>query len=353
MAETAGEKTEQPTTQRIKKAREKGNVVNSQEFLSAASLVALTGAAILYGPNVTRWAMQEMSQGFSCNYIPMTSTKSFIAFFNAKIINVIFLTAPFFLILMTVGIASCLAVSGKNFSVKALAWKLENINPVNGLKNLFSATSMMKMIFSIIKLIFVGLIVYIYLRGKIHELASYQWLWSQDILRAICSLILGVVIRLCIALTIIGLADLIYQKYVYIKKLKMTKQEVKDERRNQESPPEVQRRIRQKQFELSMRRMLQDVPDANVVLVNPTHVAVALKYNPEEMTAPVVVAKGGDNMCEKIKEVARAYGVPIIRRPALARNVYAEVDLGEPIPDSLFVAVAEILALVFRLKHAR
>ena len=123
--------------------------------------------------------------------------------------------------------------------------------------------------------------------------------------------------------------------------------------RSTQGPPEAQRRIRQLQFEATMRRMLQDVPKANVVLVNPTHVAVALQYDPKKMHAPIVVAKGADNLSEKIKEVARAYGVPIIRRPAIARELYATVDLGRPIPESLFVAVAEVLALIHRLKHQR
>jgi flagellar biosynthetic protein FlhB len=133
----------------------------------------------------------------------------------------------------------------------------------------------------------------------------------------------------------------------------MTKQEIKDEKRQEDTPPEVKRKLRQKQFELAMRRMLQDVPKANVVLVNPTHVAVALQYDGDTMPAPQVVAKGGDYVCEKIKEVARAYGVPIIRRPELARNLYARVDIGQLIPDTLFVAVAEVLALIYRLRHNR
>jgi flagellar biosynthetic protein FlhB len=133
----------------------------------------------------------------------------------------------------------------------------------------------------------------------------------------------------------------------------MTKQEVKEETKDSESPQEVQKKIRQKQFEFAMRRMMQEVPKANVVIVNPTHVAVALRYDSTTMPAPVVVAKGTESTCEKIKEIARAYGVPIIRRPAIAREIYAKVDLGGLIPGDLFVAVAEILALVYRLKNRR
>ena len=152
---------------------------------------------------------------------------------------------------------------------------------------------------------------------------------------------------------VIGAVDLFYHKWKYIENLKMTKQEVRDEHRDTEGAPEVKSRIRRKQYEAAMRRMLQDVPKADVVLVNPTHVAVALRYDSTKMRAPVVVAKGGDHMCEKIKDIARSYGVPIIRRPSLARELFATVKLGKPIPDTLFVAVAEVLALVYRLRKSR
>ena len=132
----------------------------------------------------------------------------------------------------------------------------------------------------------------------------------------------------------------------------MTKQEVKEEQRDTEGAPEIKSKHRQKQYQAAMQRMLQDVPTANIVLVNPTHVAVALRYEPETMQTPIVVAKGGDHLCEKIKDIARAYGVPIIRRPALARNLFSTVELNEPIPDDLYIAVAEVLALVYRLKHS-
>ena len=214
-------------------------------------------------------------------------------------------------------------------------------------------SSLVKLLLSIIKIVFVALIVSTYIRGKMETLATYQWAWSTEILKVISYLIVGAAIRLCLGLLIIGFIDLAYQKYKYIKNLMMTKQEVKDELKNQEGPPEIKRHIRQKQFEAAMRRMIQDVPKAKVVLVNPTHVAVALQYEPDTMHAPVVIAKGGDHVCEKIKEVARAYGIPIIRRPELARRIFSTVKLGKAIPEELFVAVAEVMALIYRLKRAR
>jgi flagellar biosynthetic protein FlhB len=349
----AGEKTEKPTAKRLFKARSEGNVPASQELLSAAALIALTLITIAMGPKVVQWAMLEIKEGFSCRYSHIAGPQVFLSFVNDKIAGVMMITAPFFLALMLAGVGTSVAVSGRNFSAKALRWKFDAINPSKGLKQLLSATSLVKLITSVVKMAFIGLIVYLYLRSRLESLATFQWASLSQLLPAISGLILGLLKRVCIGFLIIGFIDLIYQKWKYIDNLKMTKQEVKDERRSMDSPPEVKKRLRQKQFEFAMRRMLQDVPKADVVLVNPTHVAVALQYDADKMPAPVVVAKGADHVSEKIREVARAYGVPIIRRPALARNLFATVDIGKVIPDSLFVAVAELLALIYRLRRSR
>jgi flagellar biosynthetic protein FlhB len=255
------------------------------------------------------------------------------------------------MILMFAGVGGSLIVSGLNFSPKALKWKLNQINPVTGFKNLFSAESLVKLGMSVVKLLFIALIVWWYLKDKVPVLARLQWAQPDQILNSIGEIIFGVVIRIVIGLMIVGVIDLLYRRWQYIKKLKMSKQEVKDEHRDTDGAPEIKSKIRQKQMQAAMQRMLQDVPKANVVLVNPTHVAVALHYEPNTMKAPVMLAKGGDYMCEKIKEIARAHGVPIIRRPALARELYGTVKIGHTIPESLFTAVAEVLALLYRIRH--
>ena len=346
-------KTQQPTAKRLSKARSQGSVPTSQEMISAVSLIVLTMITIPMGPKVVQWAMLEIKQGFSCNYSHMASAQAFLSFTNEKIISVLMIMAPFFIALMIAGVTANIAISGRTFSLQTLKWNFKLINPSTGLKKLFSLTSLVKLGISVAKIIFIGLIVYVYLRDKIELLATFQWASSSQLLAVVAELILGVLKRLCIGLLILGLIDLIYQKWKYTDRLKMTRQEVKDERKDADTPPEVKRRLRQKQFEFAMRRMLQDVPKANVVLVNPRHVAVALQYDADTMPAPMVIAKGAEHVCEKIKEVARAYGVPIIRRPALARNLFATVDIGQVIPDSLFVAVAEVLALIYRLRHTR
>ena len=346
-------KTEQPTAKRLSKTRAEGNVPMSQEMMSAVTLIVLIVITIPMGPKVVQWASLEIKESLSCEYSIMANPQTFGTYAGSKIKGMLMIMAPFFMALLAAGIATSIAVSGRNFSFKALKWKFNLLKPAAGLKNLVSLSSMVKLGLSLVKIIFIGGIVYLYLQGKIESLATFQWIPTTQMLGAIAALILGVLKRICIGLLIVGLVDLIYQKWKYTDNLKMTKQEIKDEKRAEDTPPEVKRKLRQKQFELAMRRMLQDVPKANVVLVNPTHVAVALQYDGDTMPAPKVVAKGGDYVCEKIKEVARAYGVPIIRRPALARSVYSRVEIGQFIPDSLFVAVAEVLALIYRLRHNR
>jgi flagellar biosynthetic protein FlhB len=212
---------------------------------------------------------------------------------------------------------------------------------------------MVHLLVSILKLLFVAVIVFFFLRKQVNALAGLRWAWSGQIVAIIARIILGLMVRVCIALLVIGVADVIYQKYKYIEQLKMTKQEVKDERKEMEGSPEVRSRIRKIQYAVVMKRMLHEVPKASVVLVNPTHVAVALRYESKTMEAPVMVAKGADHLAEKIREIARAYGVPVIRRPELARTIYSTVEIGGPIPETLYVAVAEILAMIYRLRHKK
>jgi len=348
------EKTEQPTSKKLSEARERGQLPQSEELLSAASIIALISILIFRGSHLVDWSMIQMKEAFSCNTVNIGSSRAFSSFANGKIVDFVVLMTPFWLTLMVAGIATSVSISGFNVATKALKWKTSALNPIKGFKNVFvSLNSVIKVSLSIIKVIFIALIVYTYVSSKLKLLATFQWAWTREILTAISSLILGVVIRICIGLLIIGFADLIYRKWKYMQDLKMTKQEVKDERTSAEGSPTIKKRIRTEQFKRAVQRMLQEVPKANVVLVNPTHVAVALRYDPDTMAAPIVVAKGGDHLCEKIKEVARAYGVPIIRRPSIARELYATVELNHPIPDNLFVVVAEVLALIFRLRHNR
>jgi len=349
----AAERTEQPTGRRLQKARVKGQVPQSQELESVATLLALVGILAILSQWLANWAVALMKGGFSCQTQVFASSDAFISFINTKIADSIFIIIPILAALAGGAILATLAVSGPNFAPEAIKLKFDAISPVTGLQQLFNGKNMVKLIASILKLILVSIIVWVYLSNQVDTLMSLRWAWSGQIAATIIRIIFGLCIRVCIALLALAIADTLYQKWRYIEDLKMTRQEVKQEQKDTEGSPEVKLRIRRIQLQMSMRRMLQDVPKAKVVLVNPTHVAVALKYNPPETDAPVVVAKGADHLAEKIMEIARAYGVPIIRRPELARTIYSTVQVGGPIPQNLYVAVAEVLAMLHRLRQRR
>jgi flagellar biosynthetic protein FlhB len=307
----------------------------------------------LLGSQMAAWTTAGLRKALSCDPAVVENSQVFLTYLQDKLIETGMVMAPFLLALTVSGIAISIYISGWHVSLKPLNPKFNFFNPSALFTSMFSVRAAIKLVISVVQVTFISLIVYYYLRNRMGEIMALRWAWSAELVTGIMKMIFGVLFRVSIGLLIIGLVDLFYQKWKYIEDLKMTKQEVKDEYRSMEGPPEVMRRIRQKQFEIALQRMLQDVPTANVVVVNPDHVAVALKYDPATMESPIVVAKGAYHMCEKIKEIARSYGVPILRRPALAREIYATVDLGRAIPEALFVAVAEILALVLRLRRNR
>jgi flagellar biosynthetic protein FlhB len=293
------------------------------------------------------------AEGLSCRSQIFTNSDSFINFFGAKMAGSIIAVLPVLGAIMAGAITASLFVSGPNFAPEAITLRLDAINPAMGIKQLFNGKTGVKLLISIAKLAAISIILWMYLKDQIDVLIKLRWAQPVEIVVITSGIILGVCIRIGIMLLIVAIADVFYQKWKYIDELKMTKQEVKQEMRDTEGAPEVKGRIRRLQVQISMKRMLQEVPRARVILVNPTHVAVALQYDPPETTVPVVVAKGADNIAEKIMETARAYGVPIVRRPELARTIFATVKIGQAVPQELYVAVAEVLAMLHRLRQKR
>jgi len=349
----AAERTEQPTPRKLDKAREKGNLPQSQELTNVVSLLTLVVAVALMAPTLMKWSVVQVRHGLSCENEVFADTGSFLNFTSGRIIDLILVMCPVLAALLVGSIMAGIAVSGLSFSTQAVRLKFNQLNPVEGFGKLVNARSVVRLLSSILKLLFVSLIVWYYLKSRLNTLAALRWTWSEQMLAVIARISFGLLIRICLALLVIAVADAIYQKWKYIQELKMTRQEVKEERKETEGSPEVKGRIRRMQIEIAGRRIMEEVPKASVVLVNPTHVAVALRYDATTMDAPVMVAKGADHMAEKIREIARAYGVPIIRRPELARTIYASVKPGKPIPEKLYVAVAEVLAMIYRLRHKK
>jgi flagellar biosynthetic protein FlhB len=349
----AAEKTEQPTGRRIRKARREGQVPQSQEVGHVASIVVLVTMVAVLAPRLMQWLTIQMKQGMSGEIGIFANRGAFVGFINTKIVGSMLLLCPIFAALFAGSVMARFAVGGMNFTSKVIQPKFSMISPINGFQKLFNVKSAVHLLTSVLKLLFVSIIIWFYLRSRLEALAALRWAWSAQIIAAIAKIILGMMIRICVALLVIALADVTYQKWKYIQDLKMTRQEVKDEHKEVEGAPETKSRIRRVQYGIALKRMMQEVPKASVVLVNPTHVAVALRYEAKTMEAPLVVAKGADHLAEKIREIARAYGVPIVRRPELARTIYSTVDIGGPIPAALYVAVAEVLAMIYRLRHKK
>jgi flagellar biosynthetic protein FlhB len=349
----AAERTERPTPRKLQKAREKGQVPQSQELTSIATLLVLVAMLTLLGPNLLQWFTIQIRQGMSCHNGVFADTQVFLDFISAKTTDLMLAILPILAALFAGSVLAGAAVSGLNYAPQAMNLRFSQLNPVAGFGKLVNARSMVKLLASVLKLLFVSLIVWFYLRSRLETLATLRWAWSSQILVVTAKIILGLLIRVGIALLIIALGDALFQKWKYIEDLKMTRQEVRQDRKDTEGSPQVKGRIRRIQFEMAMRRMLQEVPKASVVLVNPTHVAVALRYDAKTMEAPLMVAKGADHLAEKIREIARAHGVPVIRRPELARTIYSTVKPGNPIPQSLYAAVAEVLAMIYRLRHKK
>jgi flagellar biosynthetic protein FlhB len=347
----SAEKTEQPTQKRLEKAEEEGQVAQSQELPAVVAVAALTLVLALSAPSLLRWFIFQIEQGLAGNPGVFTNNESFVRYFNSKIGGAIIMMLPMLGSLLAGGVLSCIVVSGLNFAPQALKPKLNELDPIKGFGKLFDIKSLVKLGTSIAKIIVVSIVVWRYLQNKGDDLASLRWAWSAQIVVMISKLILGLLIRVCLLLLVIAATEVFFQKWKYNQDMKMTKQEVKQERKDTDGSPELKVRIRRIQIEMSQNRMLQEIPKASVVIVNPTHVAVVLKYDARTMNAPIMVAKGADYVAEKIREIARAYGVPIVRKPELARTIFSTVKEGQAVPGALYTAVAEVLAMVYRLRH--
>jgi flagellar biosynthetic protein FlhB len=355
MAEhSAADRTEKPTPERLKKARQEGQVAQSQEVSSALITTILLVVLAVLMPGIGSALSTMVAEGIRAGAEGPSGGEIFRRLFYSQASQALVQMAP---ILVVCGLMSCFSsviVSGLTFSPKSLKIDWSRVSPAKGIKNVISLQSLMRLFMSLLKMTAIGIICYLYLRDNISTMIDLRW--SDSPVRmavSIGSLIFGLMIRVCIMMLIIAGIDYAFQKWNLLKKLRMTKQEVKEERKQYEVAPEIKGRIRQLQFEMVRKRMLQDVPTADVVVTNPTHYAVALKYDMKTMDSPVVVAKGPDELAKRIKDIARENQVPIIERPVLARALYAACEIGSPIPSNLFVAVAEVLAMIYKLRKKR
>ena len=349
-----GEKTEKATPKKRKDAREKGQVRRSMEVNSTFTLLLMIGMMMLIGPWFIRGLMEfffdvldEVTLAPTGYLLDIQVAQGLLV---ATALRVAVLVAPFLGMALFAGIAINLVQVGFLFTLKPLQPELNKINPISGLKRMFSVKSLMELAKSVLKIIVLGLIAYFGYMALIVDFPQYVERGLYESIRLIFRNAFNIAIRMCIAMFFISLADFIFQHFKHEKDLKMTKQEVKDEWKNAEGDPKIKGKIRQKQREMSAMRMMASVPEADVVITNPTHYAVALKYEEGGGSAPLVIAKGVDHLARKIKEVAMEHDVHIVEDKPLAQSLYNLCEVDDEIPAELYQAVADILVFVYKQK---
>ncbi|GGO85016.1 flagellar biosynthesis protein FlhB [Marinobacterium nitratireducens] len=354
MADESGqEKTEDPTPKRLREAREKGDVPRSRELGAAVLLLAAAASALLFGETAARLMADMMVGNFRLERDALFDPAMMFAHLGRSLFDALLGMTGFFLLVLLAAVIGPIALGGWNFSGQALQPKGSRINPLSGLKRMFSLKALVELVKALAKFLLVG-------AGAVLVLGLIQQqllaLGASDVLLAMrdaVHIVSWSFLVISATLILIAVIDVPFQLYDYSKKLKMTLQEVKDELKNTEGKPEVKGRIRQLQREIAQRQMMTRVPEADVVITNPTHYAVALKYDPESGRAPVVLAKGADFVALKIRELAIEHEVPLLSAPPLARALYRHTELEEEIPAGLFKAVAQVLAYVYQLREAR
>ena len=349
-----GEKTEDATSKKLKDVRSEGNVAKSTEIVTAATLISF----FICLKFTIGFIGERLLSTFNTFYkvIPRyvndgIETEEFNLLLLDALLDLVITIAPFMILGIIVGFFSNSLQFKFQVTTKPLQPKPDKLNPINGFKRMFSMNTLIELLKSVIKVIAIGYISYDVITEHMEELfLLYDMSVTQGII-LMYDIILELLLKICILFCVIGAADFMYQKWKFKEDNKMTKQEVKDEFKNQEGDPKVKGQQRQRMQQASMRRMMAAIPQADVVITNPTHFAVALAYESGKGQAPVVVAKGADFLAGRIKEIAKENSVEIVENKPLARMLYYNVELGAEIPPELYQAVAEVLAYVYQLRN--
>ncbi|KPD23345.1 MULTISPECIES: flagellar biosynthesis protein FlhB [Idiomarina] len=350
MAETDQERTEDPTERRKQQAREKGQVARSKEMGTAFVLVSAAIAFMWFGDWLYEGARNVFQTMFTIDRQQAFDTTKIYEAFG---IAFGFIMWPVLIIFAFVLVATFFGNSwlgGISFSTKAMAPKFSRMNPLNGFKRMFGIQALVELVKAIAKFSVVAVSAYFLLKWQFVDILQMSMGQMPNMIGNALDILLWMFLLLCCSIFLIVVIDAPFQLWKHNKDLRMTKQEVKDEHKDTEGSPEVKGRIRRLQMEMANRRMMQEVPKADVVVTNPTHYAVALKYEDGGSQAPVLLAKGTDETAAKIREIALEYDIPLVQSPALARSVYHTTELEKEIPQGLFVAVAQILAYVYQLR---
>lgn len=345
------ERTEKATPRRREKAREEGKVAKSPEVNAAALLSFGFLSLFMLGPQIAN-RIQEMMRYTVANAPAIaTADASMAKVFGDFALKFFGIVGPTFIVLTVVAIAANVAQVGFRITPKSIEPKFEKISPLSGFKRLFGLTSLVSLFRDTLKLLIVGIVAYKAIESEFDSFFLLPDMSVMDIATTMgrTAVILG--LKVGAIMIVIAILDYLYKRYDFEKSIKMSKQDVKEEHRDTEGSPELRGRIRQAQREMSRQRQMEAVPLADVVVTNPTHLAVALKYDSGEMGAPQVIAKGERLLAQKIKEIAREHDIPVVEDPPLARALFKVCRVGDFVPENLYRAVAELLAYVYRLKN--
>jgi flagellar biosynthetic protein FlhB len=348
------EKTEDASGKKLEDAKKEGSVPKSQEINTTAVFFGALIILLFYGNTVREELSNFMIYTFSnidkmtINYLFVTQKIWSMTFFIIKIIG------PIMLVIAIFGTIGNIAQTGFFIAPKALEPKFSKLNPISGFKKIiFTKKSLVELLKSILKFVIVGYVAYSTVMDYVDEFPLLIYQTTSQLLEYIFEIVLAIAIKIIMIYVVISALDFWFQKYDFMEEQKMTKQEVKDESKSMEGSPEIKAKIKSMQRAMAQNRMMQDIPDADVVITNPTHYAVALKYDSSSMAAPKIVAKGVDRIAERIKTIAKENDVPIIENVELARALYASADVGDDVPEDLYQAVAEVLAFVYKLKNKK
>lgn len=354
MAEDSGqERTEEPTARRKQQAREKGQVPTSRELNTMVMMMSAAGAVALLGPGIIDGIKELTIWNFSVSREQIFDVRSMHALLENSLVHAVMTLAPFFLVMVLAAFVGPFLIGGLNFSGKALAFKWDKLDPIKGLGRVFAIKGLVELIKALAKFVVIGTVAVFFLYKQFD---NYLNLGYEDVSIALphaSQLLILAFVTISSSLIIIALIDVPFQIWDYNKNLKMTFQEVKDENKDTEGNPEVRGRVRRTQQEISQRRMMQEVPNADVIITNPEHYSVAIKYDPKTMLAPIVLAKGVDIIAMHIRKIANEHNVPILEAPPLSRSLYHTTELNEPIPAGLYLAVAQVLAYIFQLRTSK
>jgi len=352
MAEDSGqERTHDATPRRKQQAREKGQVAQSRELNTMLMLMSSGVAALMLGPALVRNIMDIARRYFSVDRATIFDETVLFQQFENAVLDAVFAITPFFVVVTVSAVAGPILIGGLNLSGKAISFKFEKLDPIKGLKRIFAWRGLVELVKALAKFVFIGsvAIVFLYSQHDVYMGLGYEPLYFA--MSHTINLLIWGFITISAATIIVALADVPFQLWDHSQQIKMTFQEVRDDSKDTEGDPELKGRIRRQQREIAQRRMMSEVPKADVVITNPEHYSVVLKYDQDNMDVPIVVAKGVDIIALKIREIARQHDVLIVEAPPLARALHHTTELDQEVPTGLYLAVAKVLAYVFQLKQ--